>query len=250
MSGGGPRPPVALVTGAGRRVGKAIALELAKAGADLVIHYNKSREEAAETKTAVLGLGRKAWTVGADLTDPEAIDRLFDEIRKDVQRLDILVNSAAAFERLPLAELTPDRWDALLSLNLRAPYLLARGAAPIMRENSGGVIINIADVAGLHPWANHLHYTVSKAGLVAMTRALALELAPEIRVNAVAPGTVLPAQFQTAEAVETIRERTPLKRLGSPEDVGRAVVFLALGPGSITGQVLSVDGGRSLFSRE
>jgi pteridine reductase len=119
-----------------------------------------------------------------------------------------------------------------------------------MREGGRGVIINIVDVAGFRPWAGYLHYSVSKAGLIAMTRCLALELAPSIRVNAVAPGTVLPAEFQSSESLDAIRERTPLGRLGRPEDVGRAVVFLALGPDSITGQVLAVDGGRSLFSRD
>jgi NAD(P)-dependent dehydrogenase (short-subunit alcohol dehydrogenase family) len=239
---------VALVTGAGRRVGRAIALELARAGADVVIHCFRSESAARETAAGVEKLGRSAWIVQADLSSPEGVDALFDKVVAIVPRLDLLVNSASGFERLPLQEITPERWDAMLALNLRAPYLASRRAAPLMQAAGGGVIINIADVAGVRPWPNHLHYVVSKAGLISMTQCLALELAPAIRVNAVAPGTVLPAPNQGN--VEEIRKRTPLGRLATPEDVGRAVVFLAGGPDSITGQVIIVDGGRLLYARE
>lgn len=239
---------VALVTGAGRRVGRAIAIELARAGSDVVVHYFRSESPARETAAAVERLGRRAWTLPADLSSPEGVDGLFDAIGKSVPGFNLLVNSAAEFERLPLGEITPERWDAMLALNLRAPYLASRRAAPLMQAAGGGVIINIADVAGVRPWPNHLHYVVSKAGLISMTQCLALELAPAIRVNAVAPGTVMPAPNQGN--VEEIRKRTPMGRLATPEDVGRAVVFLAGGPDSITGQVVTVDGGRMLYARE
>jgi pteridine reductase len=239
---------VALVTGAGRRVGRAIALEVARAGADVVIHYFRSDVFARETAAAVTQLGRRSWLVPADLSTSQGVDGLFDKVLEISPRIDLLVNSAADFERLPLGDITPDKWDAMLALNLRAPYLASRRAAPLMQAAGGGVIINIVDVAGLRPWPNHLHYVVSKAGLISMTQCLALELAPLIRVNAVAPGTVLPAPNQGN--VEEVRKRTPLRRLATPEDVGRTVVFLAGGPDSITGQVITVDGGRWLFARE
>lgn len=238
----------ALVTGAARRVGRAIALELARAGADVLVHYHASRDEAEGTVAAIEALGRRAAALPADLTRPAEVDGLVEAARRAVSRLDILVNSAAAYERHPLAGITPERWDAMLALNLRAPFLLSRAAAPLMRENGGGVIINIADVAGRRPWPNHLHYAVSKAGLLAMTRCLALELAPEIRVNAVAPGTVLPASGQSPEDLAAILDRTPLGRFATPEEIGKAVAFLAGGPGSITGEILTVDGGRSINS--
>jgi pteridine reductase len=238
----------ALVTGAARRVGRAIALALARAGAEVLVHYHTSRDEADKTVAAIETLGRRATALPADLTRPAEIDGLVEAVRRTAVRLDVLVNSAAAYERSPLAGITPERWDAMLDLNLRAPFLLSRAAAPLLRENGGGVIVNIADVAGRRAWPHHLHYAVSKAGLIAMTRCLALELAPEIRVNAVAPGTVLPATGQSPGDLAAILDRTPLGRFATPEEIGEAVAFLAGGPGSITGEILTVDGGRSINS--
>ncbi len=238
----------ALVTGAGVRVGRAVALALASAGADVVVHYNKSADDAERTVSDIRALGRRAVALQADLADPAAIDRLAAESSAAFGGLAVLVNSAALFDRAPLSEITAERWDRILDLNLRAPALLSRAAAPALAKSGRGVIVNIADVAGLRPWANHLHYSVSKAGLVAMTRCLALELAPDVRVHAVAPGTVEPADWQSDADVESIRKKSPLGKLGTAEDVGRAVVFLATGPDSMTGQILTVDGGRSIFS--
>jgi len=243
-----PSDRAALVTGAGVRVGRTIALALAGAGLDVVVHYHSSADAAAETVSLVQGLGRRAVAVRADLSDPAEIDRLAAEAGAVFGGPRVLVNSAAVFDRAPLAELTAERWDRVLALNLRAPALLSRAMAPRMRNAGGGVIINIADVAGLRPWAHHLHYSVSKAGIVSMTQCLALELAPAIRVHAVAPGTVEPASWQSDRDLDTIRKRSPLGRLGTAEDVGRAVVFLASGPDSMTGQILTVDGGRSLYT--
>lgn len=238
----------ALVTGAGRRLGRVIALALAEAGADLLLHFHTSRAAAEETACGVEASGRRASALQADLADPAAVEALLAAARSASPRLDVLINSAAAYERAPLAELTVERWDAMLDLNLRAPFLLSRGAAPWLREDGGGVIINIVDLAGFMPWAHYLHYAVSKAGLIAMTRCLALELAPDIRVNAVAPGTVIPAPAQSAADLAAIQARTPLGQLASAEDVAQSVLFLAAGPPSVTGQVLAVDGGRSIFS--
>lgn len=236
---------VALVTGAARRLGRHVALELARAGADLLLHYHSGAGPAAEVAALAAVLGRRAFALSADLREPTEVTDLFVRARRLFPRLDLLVNNAADFERLPLAELTVERWDSMHALNLRAPYLCSREAVPWMRESGGGVIINIADVAGLIPWSHHLHYAVAKAGLVAMTRCLALELAPAIRVHAVAPGTVIPAEGQTAEELAAVRRRTPLGSTAGPEEVAAAVRFLAVTPG-ITGQVIAVDGGRSL----
>ncbi len=238
----------ALVTGAGHRLGRVLALALAEAGADLLLHFHTSRAGAEETARGVEALDRRASVLQADLAEPAAVEALLAAAHSAAPRLDLLVNSAAAYERAPLAELTVERWDAMLDLNLRAPFLLSRGAAPWLRRDGGGVIINIVDLAGFMPWAHYLHYAVSKAGLIAMTRCLALELAPDIRVNAVAPGTVIPAAGQSAADLAAIQARTPLGQLASPEDVAQAVLFLASGPASVTGQVLAVDGGRSIFS--
>lgn len=238
----------ALVTGAGRRLGQVLALALARAGADLLLHYQGSHAGVEETAAGVRAAGRRATPLQADLTDAAAVERLVTAARSAAPALHLLVNSAAAYERAPLAELTVERWDAMLDLNLRAPYLLCRGLAPALRADGGGVIINIVDLAGFMPWANYLHYAVSKAGLVALTRCLALELAPDIRVNAVAPGTVMPSPLQSPADLAALEARTPLGRMAAPEDVAASVLFLAAGPASITGQVLAVDGGRSIYS--
>jgi pteridine reductase len=190
-------------------------------------------------------MGVKSEIFRADLREPADIHRLAADVERRFSRLDVLVNSAAAFERRKIEDMDPGSWDAMLALNLRAPALLSRAAVPVMKRGGGGVIINIADVAGFRPWANHLHYSVSKAGLLHMTACLAMELAPNIRVNAVAPGTVLPAAFQSEKELAATLERTPLKTPGTAEDVGGAVVFLA-GARAVTGQVIAVDGGRAL----
>lgn len=246
MSSGLLHDRVALVTGAGRRLGRILALELARAGADLILHANRSRSEAETLGREIEALGRRARVLCADLTDPGAIDRLAADVAASPGQLDILVNSAAVYERAPLEELTARRWDDLMAINLRAPALLIRAVRPLLDRSPAAAIVNVVDVAGVRPWAWHLHYAVSKAGLVAVTRCLALELAPRIRVNAVAPGTVLPAAFQSEDDLAGIAARTPLGRLATPEEVGKAVLFLASGPAALTGQVLVVDGGRSL----
>ena len=224
-----------------------IALALARAGADLLVHYHRSDEGANDTVERATALGRKAKAFPADLSDPASIEALARSISTDNGKLDILVHSAADYERLPLAEITPEKWDSMLDLNLRAPVLLTRALLPLLSRSPVASVVNIVDVAAIKPWANHLHYAVSKAGLAAATRALALELAPAgIRVNAVAPGTSLPAAWQTEESLSAIRARTPIRRLATAEEVAGAVVFLASGPGSLTGQVIAVDGGLSL----
>lgn len=237
---------LALVTGAGRRLGGVIARDLAAAGADVVLHHHRSRDGAAGTAADIGARGRRAVAFAADLSTPEGVGELADFVAARFGRLDVLVNSAADYARLPAADIDAARWDAMMALNLRAPFLLTRALLPLLEASPAGAIVNITDVAALGAWPNHLHYVVSKAGLAAMTRALAAELAPRVRVNAVAPGTVIPAEWQTSEDLERLRRRTPTGRFATPEEVAAAVVFLATGPAALTGQIVAVDGGRSL----
>lgn len=236
---------VALVTGAGIRVGRAIALELAAAGYDLVVHCHSSLEPARRTADEIRARGRGAEVIPADLAEEGQITALFARTRERFGRLDVLVNCAARYERRPLDQLTSEAWDVMIGTNLRGPFLCCREAARLM-GSEGGHIINILDVAAKIAWKEYLHYCVSKAGLEMLTRVLALELAPRIRVNAVAPGTVMwGSAAQDPDRDEVVR-KIPLGRIGSPQDIGRAVAFLATGPDFITGQVLGVDGGRSV----
>lgn len=236
---------VALVTGAGVRVGREIALALAREGAHVAVHYRASAEEAEGTAAEARALGVEAATFGADLgSGAEEARRLVDEIDKRWGRLDVLVNSAAIFPRTPWDEIDEATWDRTLAVNLKGPFFVAWHAAALMRRNGGGSIVNIADWAGLRPYKNYLPYVISKGGVVTMTKALARELAPEIRVNAVAPGPVLLPEDMEPAAVQRVIDGTLLKRLGSPADIAEAVVFLVARTDFVTGHILVVDGGR------
>lgn len=232
---------LALVTGGAHRVGRAIALELARAGYDLLIHYNQSAAPAEATAAEIRALGREAATLAADLGDPAALDGLFDAIAARWGRLDALVNSAAIFPRTPVGSVTVAQWDELMAVNLRAPFFCAQRAAALMPD--GGVIINIADVGGEIPWAGFVPYGMSKAGILMMTRGLAAALAPRIRVGAVAPGPVLMADGTPPDQVALATRRTLLKRVGTAEDVAQAVRFIAEAP-YLTGETIVIDGGR------
>lgn len=234
---------VALVTGAAKRLGRAIALGLAKDGADVIIHYRSSHNEARDTVAEIKKLGRKAVAIPADLRSITQIQGLFTETRAQFGKLDILVNSAANFIHSQFESTTEELWDASLDTNLKASFFCAQAAAPLLKQNRG-VIINLADLGGLLGWTGYIPHCVSKAGIVMLTRVLAKELAPEIRVNAIAPGTItLPGDPPEWEA--NYIKLAPLRRSGSPEDVTRAVSFLIRSP-FITGHVLIVDGGRTL----
>ena len=236
------RGRTALVTGAAARVGKAIALELSRAGMDVAIHYRDSREQAAATAAEIRALGTDAILVQGD----QATDapRIVSEAVGALGRLDLLVCSAAAFEKVPAADLDRARWDAMIAANLTGPFFLMQAAAPHLRERQGS-IVNLVDLLGTSQvWKGYAHYAVAKAGLAALTRLLALEWAPDIRVNAVAPGTVLFPEGLTEDEQARIVARIPAGGPGSPEDVARAVRFLASQP-FVSGQVLAVDGARS-----
>ncbi|HTP53182.1 MAG TPA: SDR family oxidoreductase [Anaeromyxobacteraceae bacterium] len=228
---------VALVTGAGTRVGRALALDLARNGYRVVAHFRSHRPP------------RSLLAIRADLSTPEGPLGLARALRQRFDRLDLLVNSAALFERRPLEDTGAALFDAQLAVNARAPLLLVRALLPLLRRSRGSVV-NVLDVGGaLVPWSGYSAYGASKAALRAITEALAVELAPEVRVNAVAPGTVLWPESYTAKVRRRLASRIPLRRVGSPDDVARAIRFLADSP-FVTGAVLPVDGGRHLARRE
>jgi pteridine reductase len=233
---------IALVTGGARRVGRAIALELARRGAGIALHYHESTNEAGETAAEIRALGVDVATIAADLADPTEIDVLAHDAVRRFGAIDIVVHSAAIYFRTPLGEVTAADWDRLHALNLRAPFLLTQALAPVLRAQKGRVVM-ITDVGGVRPWTGYLPYGASKAGLIYLTRGLARALAPDVLVNAVSPGTVLPLESASAQQIAAEVERTALKRLPTPEDVARAVAFLATAD-SITGQVLAVDSGK------
>jgi pteridine reductase len=234
---------VALVTGAAKRLGRAVALRLAEEGADAVIHYRSSKKEAQEAVREIEKLGRRAVAIGAELGQVAEIQRLVDEAGKQFGRLDILVNSAANFLPASVISTTEEVWDAALDTNLRAPFFCAQAAAPLLRRTRG-VIINFADTGGLLGWPGYIPHSISKAGVVMLTKVLAKALAPEVRVNAIAPGTItMPGDPPEWES--DFIKVAPLKRSGKPSDIAEAVIFLVRAE-FMTGQVLVIDGGRAL----
>jgi pteridine reductase len=237
----------ALVTGAARRVGAAIARELHAQGANVVIHHRASAGEARALAAALNGMrSGSAALAQAELRDTAALAGLIDHAVQAFGRLDILVNNASAFYPTPVGEITEAQWDDLVGSNLKAPLFLSQAAAQELRRTQG-LIVNIVDIHALRPLKRHTVYSMTKAGLAMLTRALARELGPEIRVNGVAPGPVLWPEDEIEPALkEEIVARTALKRAGSPEDVARAVAFFAKDAPYVTGQILAVDGGRSI----
>lgn len=229
-----------LITGGAHRVGKAIALELASAGANIIVHYNASEKAAQETAAEIEALGVQAWAFKADLSQPPEIETLFAGLSSTCGSLDVLVNSASIMETGDARTLPLEAWNRTLAVNLTAPFLCAQHAARQM--NNGGVIINITDGSALRPWATYPAHSVSKAGLVQLTQVLAKALAPNIRVNAVCPGPVIKPPEWEDSRWERIAQGTLLKRTGSGYDVARAVRFLVEND-FITGETLVVDGG-------
>ena len=233
---------IALVTGGAHRLGRALALALARAGCDVAVHYHSSADAAARTVRDIKALGRRAVALPADLACADAAEPLVEQCVGALGGLDVLVNSAALFERAPIADIDAAAWDRVQAVNLRAPFLLSRAAAPHLARR-GGTIVNITDLSAFQPWPSYAHHAVSKAGLVHLTRVLARAHAPAVRVNAIAPGTVLPP---ADDAGDEAADRRVLAEAGSPADVERALLYLVQSP-FVTGEVLVVDGGRMLL---
>lgn len=236
---------VALVTGGARRLGRQLTLALARAGADVVINYFRSAEEAEQTAADVTALGRRAIAVHADVALRPEVDALIRRAADTFGRLDIVVNNASTFESTPFLGIEEAEWDRVLAVNVKGPFLVAQAAAPLLQRDGGGVVINIADLSALQPWPSYAHHAVSKAGLVHLTRVMARALAPSIRANCIVPGTVLAPEGTTEEELRDQRARTALQRLGEPEDVSRALLFLVESD-YVTGTSVVVDGGRIL----
>jgi pteridine reductase len=237
----------ALITGAARRVGAAIVRKLHAAGANIVLHY-RSSADASESLARELNQTRpdSVITVEADLLDLSQLEMLPSIATGNFGSLDILVNNASTFYPTPLGDITEIDWNDLLGTNLKAPLFLSQAAAAPLRI-SNGLIVNIADIHGMRPLSRHPVYSIAKAGVIMLTRSLARELGPSVRVNAVAPGPVMwPEDGMDKELQARIVDRTALKRPGSPDDVARAVLFFATEAPYVTGQVLAVDGGRSV----
>jgi pteridine reductase len=233
---------VALVTGAGRRVGRVIALAVGARRMHVVVHYHGSDLGARETVRLIIEAGGSASSAHADLALVSECERLVDEVVAEQGRLDVLVNSAAIMTRTPVGDTSIAQWDEMYAINVRAPYFLSQRAAPALRA-ACGAIVNIADLAAFETWPAYVPHAMTKAAIVQMTRGLAHALAPDVRVNAVAPGVVLLPEGWSADDAEHLRSTTPLKRLGTPEDVARAVLYL-IDAGFVTGEVIRVDGGR------
>ncbi len=236
-----------LVTGGAQRVGQAISLGLARAGAQVAIHYHNSREDAEKTLAQVKSENGSGCLVHGDLSSIADVRNVVDTCASTLGGLDVLVNNAALYLKTPPFETSEEDWDRLFGINLKAPYFCSVHAVRQMREQGqGGKIINVADVSAYSPWPDYVPYCTTKAGLIAMTKGLAKAFAPDILVNAVASGTVLMSDGASTDYTAHIAAETLLKRIGSPQDIVNAVLFLIEGGDYITGEILAVDGGRQI----
>jgi len=235
---------IAVVTGAARRVGREIALTLAERGMHVAITYHRSQAEAQQTLQEIEARGVRGMAVQGDITRRADIEAMVTGILDRFERIDILVNNASNYYKTPFATLTEEQWDDLVDTNLKGTFLMAKRVGDEMLKAGGGKIINLADWAGIRPYKDYIPYCVAKAGVIALTKALAKTLAPTVAVNAVAPGPVMLPEDFTAGERDAVRRATLLKRLGSPRDVAQTVLFLIEGSDFITGATLVVDGGR------
>lgn len=241
-------PPIALITGAARRIGAATACMLHKNGYNIAIHYRKTATQATELVNKLNRIRpESAITIQADLLNTEQTQMLIESTVQQWGHLNVLINNASSFYPTPIGEITGSDWDDLLGTNLKAPLFLSQAAAPHL-QNTQGCIINIVDIHAERPMLNHTVYSIAKAGLAALTKSLARELAPAVRVNAVAPGAILwPEQAITEPSKAAILEKIALQRNGEPNDIAQTIKFLAMEAPYITGQIIPVDGGRNLY---
>jgi 3-oxoacyl-[acyl-carrier protein] reductase/pteridine reductase len=237
----------ALVTGGARRIGRAIAMELARAGADVAVTYRSSRVEAEQTAELIAELGVRGFAVECDVRSEASVKTCVSQAASRLGGIDVLVNSAAIFDSAPIEELEVEAWDRVFETNARGPFLVARAALPWLRQ-ARGRIINLGSLGGLQAWPTHAHYCSSKAALHMLTQVMARAFAPEVSVNCVAPGWIdADGDAIGGERSAYFAAKTPLERNGTPEDVAQTVLFLAAGPSFVTGQILSVDGGLGLL---
>jgi NAD(P)-dependent dehydrogenase (short-subunit alcohol dehydrogenase family) len=234
----------ALVTGAARRIGRKLALELARAGADVAITYRGSQAEAEATVAELRELGSNSLAVACDVQDEGSVQTALEQAVGGLGGLDLLVNNAGAFETTPLEKISVEQWDRMFATNTRGPFLVAKAAFPHLKA-ARGRIVNIGSLGGIHPWATHAHYCTSKAALHMLSQTMAKAWAPEISVNCVAPGMIV-TSGEFSAGYESFAEKTPMKRNGTTKDVAAAVLFFATAPHFITGQLLAVDGGLGL----
>jgi NAD(P)-dependent dehydrogenase (short-subunit alcohol dehydrogenase family) len=242
----------ALVTGAARRLGRASALALAAAGADVAITFRNSAEEAQETVVDLSGFGVRAFALRCDITDESSVRAMMKEVGRELGCIDILVNNAANYETAEFEKLTVKQWDAIFASNARGPFLVSREALKWIRRKRGkgiaveGKIINMGSLGGLRPWPTHAHYCSSKAAVHMLTKVMAKALAPEIAVNAVAPGMIDLGEKAAVPFMRRMAKQTPMLRNGTGEEIAAAVLFFATAPQFITGQIMAVDGGLGL----
>jgi 3-oxoacyl-[acyl-carrier protein] reductase/pteridine reductase len=248
------RGKACLITGAARRLGRASALALAHAGADVAITFRNSAREAQQTVVDLSSLGVRAFALRCDITDEASVKSMMQEAGRELGRIDILVNNAANYETAEFERLTVQQWDAIFVSNTRGPFLVSREALKWMRRKRPGSkqskveakIINMGSLGGLRPWATHAHYCSSKAALHMLTKVMAKALAPEIAVNAVAPGMIDLGEKSAAAFMRRMAKQTPMQRNGRDDEIAAAVLFFATAPQFITGQILAVDGGIGL----
>jgi 3-oxoacyl-[acyl-carrier protein] reductase/pteridine reductase len=234
----------ALVTGGARRIGREIALTLARAGADVTVTYRSSQAEAAETVRAIEALGRRCQAVPCDVRSESSVRAAISSTAALHGRLDVVVNNAAVFQSVALDQISLEQWDEVFETNVRGPFLVAREALTQLRAVQGR-IVNIGSLGGIRAWAGHAHYCASKAALHMLTQAMAKAFAPEVSVNCVAPGWIELDERAGAEATR-FAAKTPMGRNGTAEEISQAVLFFAAGSGFVTGQILTVDGGLGL----
>ncbi|MGD0506193.1 MAG: SDR family oxidoreductase [Terriglobales bacterium] len=234
-----------LVTGAAKRLGRAIALAAAENGADVAITYRESAHEVRALIEELALHGVEALAVRCDVTDEKSVREMVKEVATELSGIDVLVNNAANYETVEFAKLTVTQWDAIFASNTRGPFLVSREALPHLKKRRGR-IINMGSLGGLRPWATHAHYCSSKAAVHMLTKVMAKALAPEISVNAVAPGMIELGEKSAATFMKKMSKQTPMQRNGTAADIAAAVMFFATAPQFITGQVLAVDGGLGL----
>jgi 3-oxoacyl-[acyl-carrier protein] reductase len=240
----------ALITGGGTGVGRATTLQLAARGYDVAINYSRSRDDSAATAAAARERGVQAITIACDVSSDEQVRAMIDQCRRELGRLDVVVNNAAVTHFIPhsdLEALTEDKWDRILAVNLKGPFFVCRAAVPLLESSGGGSIVNVASVAGLGGSGSSIAYAASKGALITMTKSLAKSLAPTIRVNAVCPGVIVSRWLDDhPEMIDAAIKITPLKRASTTDDVADAITFLACDAAMLTGQAIVVDGGRTM----